>query len=127
MSIFNKQGVEFTHLVTIPPSPNQSPTYSHKFPVRVGNRVEERWSTKVKPIKDLTNILKGCALKRNQDYMVEFTKGLYHYWFLDKRHAFMFQIASSNFTQSVAPKGHKFDIQCPHCQTQFATEQIVWV
>ena len=126
MSIFNKAGKEFTELVTIPPQPGQPTTYTHKFPVKVGNTVEERWSTKVRPIRDLTNILRGCQLKRNQDYMVNFNGKEYEYWFENSKHALMFQIAASTLKQTVSPKGDKFDIECPHCQKVFATDQITW-
>jgi hypothetical protein len=129
MTIFNKHGVEFKHLVKIPKDPNSPATYTHSFPVQVGNRIEERWSTKVRPIKDLTRILQGCQLKRNQDYMIDYNEGtqMYEYWFLDPRNQLMFAMASSNLKQTTIVNGHKFDIECPHCQTHFATTQIKWV
>lgn len=131
MSIFNKQGVEFKHPVRIPRDPNgPPPTYSHSFPV-IGKRgkVEERWSTKVRPIKDMTRILQGCQLKRNQDYMIEYNEAtqMFEYWFLDPRNQTMFAIAASNLKQTVASQGPKFDIECPHCQGHFGTHQIKWV
>lgn len=130
MSIFNKQGVEFKHPVSIPRDPNIPPTYSHSFPViGKGGKVEERWSTKVRPIKDMTRILQGCQLKRNHDYMIEYNEatGMFEYWFLDARNQTMFAIAASNLKQTVASQGPKFDIECPHCQGHFGTHQIKWV
>jgi hypothetical protein len=130
MSIFNKHGIEFKHPVQVPLDPNgPPPTYTHSFPV-IGKRgkVEERWSTKVRPIKDLTRILQGCRLKRNQDYMIEYNEAtqMYEYWFLDPRNQLMFAIAASTVKQSHAAQGPKFDIQCPHCLNQFATKDITW-
>lgn len=127
-SMFNKQGTEFTHLVTVARDPNGPPaTYTHSFPVLgKGGRVEERWSTKVRPIKDMTRVLSGARLKRNQDYMVDYNGKEYEYWFLDAKWAMMFQIAASGLTQTLVSKNHKFDIECPHCHNNFTTEQIIW-
>ena len=85
MSQFNKEGLEFTHLVSIDRDPNQDTTYSHKFPTYdfAKHKIVERWSTKVKPIKSLTESLRGIRLKRNKDYMVDYNNQTqkYEYWF----------------------------------------------
>jgi len=130
MTMFNKQGKEFTHLATVQPDPNTPTTYSHKFPTIVGNRVVERWSTKVRPIKDLTYLLRGCQLKRNEDYMVDYNArtGLYEYWFENSAHRLMFALASSSVLQSRRMgSGHQFDIECPHCQGQISGSAIKWI
>jgi hypothetical protein len=127
MSMFNKKGVEFTNLVKVPLDPNSPPpTYSHKFPVVVGNKVTERWSTKVRPMKDMTRLLSGCKLKRNIDYMVGFNGKDYEYWFHNSNHALMFAIITSGMIQSFSTSKRKFDIMCPHCNTPFPTEKITW-
>ena len=125
--MFNKKGVEFTNLVTIPRDPNgPPPTYSHKFPVVVGNKVKERWSTKVRPMKDMTRLLNGCKLKRNIDYMVAYNGKDYEYWFNNANHSLMFAIITSGMKQSISVPNHKFNVVCPHCSTQFPTEEITW-
>jgi hypothetical protein len=130
MSLFNKDGKEFTHLATIQPDPKTPTTYSHKFPTLVGNKVVERWSTKVRPIKDLTHLLRGCQLKRNQDYMVDYNAktGLYEYWFEDSRHCLMFVLASNSVLQTRrVGNGHQFSIECPHCALHIHPHDIKWV
>ena len=130
MSMFNKQGKEFTNLATVQRDPNTEPTFKYKFPTLVGAKVVERWAKKVRPIKDLTHLLRGCQLKRNQDYMVDYNDatGLYEYWFENAGHCLMFQIASSSVLQAHRTgSGHRFDIECPHCQKAFPTTQITWV
>ena len=130
MSMFNKEGKEFTHLATVQPDPKTPTTYSHKFPTLVGTKVVERWSTKVRPIKDLTYLLRGCRLKRNQDYMVDYNSktNLYEYWFDNSANCLMFILASSTVLQSrrVGP-GHKFDIECPHCANHIPPSDIKWI
>ena len=130
MSMFNKQGKEFANLATVQPDPNTPTTYSHKFPTLVGNKVVERWSTKVRPIKDLTHLLRGCQLKRNQDYMVDYNAktGMYEYWFERSSHCLMFQIASASVLQSRSMgNGHQFNIECPHCAKHIHSHNIKWV
>jgi hypothetical protein len=130
MTIFNKQGVEFTHPICVPEDPNFEPTYRFKFPTIQGGRVVERWARKVRPIKDLTAVLRGCNLTRYKDYMVEYADvkaGHYTYWFLDSRHATMFALIASTLTQTTNPKGPQFGIVCPHCQSAFPTDQITWI
>lgn len=129
MTMFNKQGTEFNFKVEIDRDPTINPTYSHPFPVLVGNTVQERWSTKVRPIKTLTRMLQGVQLKRNQDYMIDFNikTDKYEYWFRDGPTAMMFQLMCGHLKQNVSQPGHKFDIECPHCQATFPTEDIKWV
>jgi len=129
MSIFNKQGVEFTNPVCVPVDPNFEPTYSYRFPTLVGQKVVEKWARKVRPIRDLTGVLRGCNLKRYQDYMVEYgdvKAGHYTYWFLDSRHATMFALIVSTMKQTTNPKNPKFDICCPNCNTTFNPDLITW-
>lgn len=131
MSKFNKDGIEFKHLVQIAKDPNgPPPTYSHSFPV-VGKRgkVEERWSTKVRPIKDMTRILQGNKLRRHHDYVIDYNEAtqLYEYWFLDSRHAMLFQIAAGNLTQSLSAPQNHFSLECPHCQGVIQTKDFKWV
>lgn len=131
MSMFNKQGKEFTYLATVAPDPNSPTTYSHKFPtVGANGKVVERWSTKVRPIKDLTHLLRGCRLKRNEDYMVDYNAktGLYEYWFEHSKHCLMFQLASSQVLQSRRQgSGQQFNIECPHCAKHIHPHDITWV
>jgi len=128
MSLFNKTGTEFTHLVCIDRDPNIEPTYSHKFPTRVGQMIVERWSTKVRPIRSLTRILQGVNLKRNQDYMIDYNPKTqqYEYWFQDAKMATLFALVCSTMQQTVSLPGNQFDIECPHCQGQFSTRDIKW-
>jgi len=129
MAIFNKKGDEFKHLVTVPKDPNTEPTYTHPFPVAVApNRVEERWSTKVRPIKDLTKCLQGYNLKRNIDYMVDYNavSRQYEYWFMNDDDAFWFKLTAGHMTQSFAPKGPVFQIECPCCNQVFDKKDIIW-
>ena len=127
MSIFNKQGDEFTHMVNVPRDPNTNPTYSHTFPVKVGNHVEERWATKVRPIADMTKVLGGSGLKRYKDYMVDFNKGQYEYWFKESLDAAMFKLASCGVLQRMGMPGAKFKIKCPCCSSVFDKTDIEWV
>ena len=127
MSIFNKQGDEFEHLVTVPKDPNTKHTYSHTFPVRVGNHVEERWSTKVRPITDMTKVLGGSGLRRYKDYLVEFNNGRYEYWFKEPLDAAMFKLASCGVLQRMGLPGAKFNIKCPCCSSIFKQTDIEWV
>ena len=128
MSIFNKTGTEFTHLVCVARDPTVDPTYSHKFPTLVGTKVVERWSTKVRPIKSLTAALHGVRLKRNHDYMVDFNAKTqqYEYWFLDPAMATLFALVCSTCLQTLSASGHSFKIECPHCAGHFATQDIKW-
>ena len=129
MSLFNKEGKEFAVMVAVDKDPNQDPTYSHKFPTMVGNKVVERWSTKVRPIKSLTAFLQGCQLKRNKDYMIDYNPKTkkYEYWFDDGQNAFMFSLMCGTMKQTLAGSGHKFDIQCPHCAGIIDSHDISWV
>tara|TARA_R110000764_G_C10688618_1_gene343460 strand:+ start:67 stop:459 length:393 start_codon:yes stop_codon:yes gene_type:complete len=129
MSKFNKDGVEFTHKVSVPKDPNTDPTYSHTFPVAVAPGViEERWSTKVRPIKDLTKCLQGYHLKRNIDYMIDYD-GItqeYEYWFLCDDNAFWFKLTAGHMMQSHSAKGKTFRIECPCCNQVFDKKDIIW-
>ena len=129
MSVFNKAGVEFKHLVRVNRDPNVDPTYSHKFPTLVGNKVVERWGTHVRPIRSLTHALRGVRLMRNKDYVIEYSAALqqYEYWFLEGQMATLFALVCGSMLQTQSPKGHRFDIVCPHCQQQFDTQQITWI
>lgn len=129
MAVFNKKGDKFDHVVTVPRDPNVSPTYSHKFPVRVGNIVEERWASKIRPIKDMTRVLQANHLKRNIDYMVDYNgvKQEYEYWFKDDVEAAMFKIASANMCQKLQLPGAKFKVKCPCCKKTYNKSQIEWV
>jgi len=129
MAMFNKEGIQFTYRVEIDRDPNTDPIYTHSFPVLVGNTVQERWTTKVRQIKTLTRMLQGVQLKRNQDYMIDFNDQTqkYEYWFRDGPTAMMFQLMCGHLKQTLNPQGLKFDIECPHCQATFPTEDIKWV
>lgn len=128
MSIFNKHGVEFTYLVKIPRDPNTIPTYRHPFPALNHKQIIEiRYSTKVRPIKDLTRLLNGAKLKKYVDYMIDYNNGFYEYWFLTPQHQLFFSIITSGMTQSVHQPNTQFDILCPHCANTFPTQDITWV
>lgn len=129
MSIFNKAGDEFTHIVTLPRDPNVEPIYRHTFPAQVGNKVVERWSTKVRPIKDMTYMLRACRLLRNKDYMVDYNgvNKVYEYWFKQKSHAVQFKLMVGNSPQQISTGGTKFKIKCPCCSNTFNTDEIEWV
>lgn len=129
MSRFNKYGTEFTHLVCVNRDPNINPTYSHKFPTLVGVKVVERWSTKVRPIKSLTQALQGVRLKRNQDYMIDFNPKTdqYEYWFLDPAMATLFALVCGTMLQKLNGNNHNFNIECPHCQGHITQNQIKWI
>ena len=129
MSLFNKEGKEFSTMVAVDRDPNQDPTYRHKFPTMVGNKVVERWSQKVRPIKSLTRFLQGCQLKRNQDCMIDFNAktNKYEYWFDDGQNALMFSLMCGHMTQTLAGSGHKFAVECDQCKNIMYPEQITWV
>jgi L-rhamnose mutarotase len=127
MSIFNKQGDEFTHVVYVPRDPNTSPTYSHTFPVKVGNHVEDRWATKVRPIADMTKVLGATGLKRYKDYMVQFENRQYEYWFKEDVDAAMFKLSSAGVVQKMGLPGAKFKIKCPCCSAIYDKTDIEWV
>ena len=129
MSIFNKEGIEFTYPVYIDRDVNTDPTYSHKFPaIDNKGRVVERWAKKVRPIKDLTNLLRGVRLLKNRDYMVDYNKSTqkYEYWFLEGQMATLFTLACGSLKQGYTPQGHQFDVGCPHCNATFPTKDIIW-
>jgi hypothetical protein len=129
MSLFNKEGKEFNTMVAVDRDPKQDPTYRHKFPTMVGNKVVERWSQKVRPIKSLTRFLQGCQLKRNQNYMIDFNAKTdkYEYWFDDAQNALMFGLMCGSMKQTLAGSGQKFDIVCPHCAGIIDSHNIHWV
>ena len=130
MSLFNKEGVEFTHLVCIDRDPTVDPTYSHKFPAfdQKRQRIVERWSTKVRPIRSLTEALRGVRLMRKKDYMIDYNPATqqYEYWFKDAQPAVLFALVCSTMKQTVSQPGHQFDIVCPHCAGQFPQKDIAW-
>jgi hypothetical protein len=126
--MFNKNGDEFTHLVTVAKDPSVDPTYSYKFPARQQNgTIKELWAQKIRPIKDLTTLLRGVQLKRNVDYMLEYNHGRYEYWFKEAKHATLFSLIVPQTGQSLASGGQQFDVECPHCANTFPTSQIKWV
>ena len=130
MSVFNKKGVEFGHPVCIQSDPTVDPTYSYKFPTIKNGQIVELWASKVRPIKDLTGLLRGCHLRRYEDYMVEYgdvKPGFYTYWFKAGATATMFGLITSTMKQGRQSPGPKFNIQCPHCQQPFNTDDITWV
>lgn len=130
MAIFNKQGVQFSYLVSLPRDPNVDPTYSHKFPARLpSGKVVERWARKVRPIKDMTRILQGNNLKRNIDYMIEYN-GInehYEYWFKDAMDAATFKLSSVGVAQKLSLPGYNFKIECPCCKQTFERTEIKWI
>ena len=128
MSMFNKEGKEFKHLVTVAKAKGVEPTFSYKFPVLVGGAVEERWAKKVRPIKTLTSYLRGVNLKLRQDYMVDFNDktGLYEYWFDNKGNAMIFALTVSHMQQQTAGKGYPFRICCPKCNHKIQRQEIEW-
>lgn len=128
MTMFNQQGKEFTYKVEIDRDPKIDPTYTHPFPVMIGNKIQERWSTKVRPIKSLTRVLQGVQLKRNKDYMIDFNTKTqkYEYWFEDGQTAMMFSLMAGHMKQLLAPPGQIFNIECPHCRQQFSRQDIIW-
>ena len=120
-AIYNTSGTKFSHCIRVPKDPNQDATYSFKFPVLTHKGVEERWGTKVRPIRSLTAYLQGCSLKRYQDYMVQYdalTKH-YEYYFREAKYATLFAITCATMLQKTARKGYPFKIECPNCQHQF--------
>lgn len=126
--MFNKNGDEFTHCVKVAKDPSVEPTYSYKFPARQNNgTVKELWAQKIRPIKDLTTLLRGVQLKRNIDYMLEYNAPYYEYWFKQAKHATLFSLIVPQTGQSLASSNGHFDIECPHCAGLFPTTQIKWV
>ena len=129
MSLFNKQGKEFAHSVAVSRPQGHTPTYTHSFPVAVApGVVEERWSTKVKPIKSMTRYLKGCDLKRYQDYMVEYSvkQDAFLYWFAEAKYATLFQLAVSNMEQEYAGTKPRLTAVCPCCKHRMNSWEIEW-
>ena len=128
MAIFNKQGDEFEHLVRIDCPKNHRPTYTHKFPVVVGTHVEDRWSTKVRPIKSMTNYLKGCELKRYTDYMVQFNKftNKFEYWFKEGQYATLFALRVSGMKQEYGTKKPALYACCSNCGHTVPRHEIEW-
>ena len=130
MSKFNKDGLEFKNLVSVDRDPNQDPTYTHKYPARLPNgQVDERWSTKVRPLKPLTHYLQGMSLRRFKDYIVDFNPvtDKYEYWFVDPKVQLMFALACGHLLQGFQAPGQTFDVECPHCQQTFPRQDIKWV
>lgn len=131
MSLFNKHGVEFQHLVCVNRDPNVDPTYTHPFPTynQAKQRVETRFARKIRAIKSLTTALQGVRLKRYRDYMIDYNAQTqqYEYWFLDPAMATLFALVAATLTQTFKNgPGHQFDIECPHCKTSFPTSSIIW-
>lgn len=125
--MYNKAGEHFPHVVKVARDPTVPPTYSYMFPMRQPNgKVRNLYATKIRPIKDLTTLLRGVSLKRNVDYMLEYKAPNYEYWFKEAKHATLFSLIVPQTGQSLAGGGHKFDIECPHCSNIFPTSQIVW-
>lgn len=128
--IYNKQGTRFGELVEIPYDEDSKtpPTYSHKFPVALPNGVvDERWSTKARPIKDLTHLLQGMKLRRYEDYMIDYdgVKKVYQYYFRDPKHALVFNLTASNIKQTVADS-KQLKIVCEACGNHIDNHNIKW-
>jgi|DEB0MinimDraft_10_1074344.scaffolds.fasta_scaffold131433_1 hypothetical protein len=129
MTVFNKQGTEFTHRVGVDCPSTHTPTYTHSFPVAVApGVVEERWSTKARPLKSMTKYLQGCDLKRNKDYMVEFNPrtNQFDYWFLEGKYATLFGLMVANKTQEYKLPNQRLHARCPHCAGKFESYEIEW-
>tara|TARA_R110000823_G_C15655585_1_gene471461 strand:+ start:110 stop:508 length:399 start_codon:yes stop_codon:yes gene_type:complete len=124
-AVYNKQGTRFGHCVAVARDPNTDPTYSYKFPVVRNGHVKELWARKVRPIPSMTRYLHGCSLKRYRDYVVQYDRGQYQYWFRKGKYATLFAIAVSGVLATPV-KGHRFQIECPHCHGKFDRQQIVW-
>lgn len=127
--MYNKQGTKFAFRVSIDRDPAVDPTYSHKFPTMSPRGVVvERWSTKVRPIKSMTSLLRGMNLKRNVDYMIDYNSVTqkYDYYFLDHGNATWFSLVCGGMKQLVQKPNHTFNVVCPHCQQDFPTKDITW-
>jgi hypothetical protein len=128
MSLFNKEGKEFSTMVAVDRDPTVDPTYRHKFVHWETMRrpfAGPRCCAQVRPIKSVTRFLQGCQLKRNQDYMIDFNARTdkYEYWFDDAQNAMMFGLMCGSMTQPLAGIG---DIQCPHCAGVIDSHSIHW-
>ena len=124
---YNKQGDKFAHCVTVAPKPGgPSPTYSYQFPYKQGVNVIMKWAQKVRPIKDLTRYLQGCALQRYRDYLVEYNGKDYEYWFRDAKISLLFSLRCSLMQQTRRGQGHRFRIECPHCRKIHDTHSVRW-
>lgn len=128
MAICNKEGKEFTHCVTLACPKGHKPFYSHSFPIAVGNKVVERWSTKPRPIKEMTVYLRGCNLKRYKDYMVEYNPKTtnFEYWFAEAPMAMLFQLRVSTLQQEFKQPGQHLTAVCPKCNHKMNRWDIDW-
>lgn len=129
MTRFNRQGHECAHPVRVPRDPTVQPTFSHPFPVRTARGIEERWAHRVRPIPDMTRILSGARLRRDQDYLIEYDApaGEYIYWFRDSRWALMFQLAAVGRTCLPRQPQQAIHVRCPECDHQFHPGTGDWV
>ena len=122
MSIFTKDGTELKHLVTVPPSPTVEPIYNYQFPKPQANgTVKMLWARAVRPIQDMTRMLRGLNVRRYRDYAIEFAGGNYQYWFKDAQVATMFALFVANQTHpGTGPKGYAaLKCVCPQCNHAF--------
>lgn len=118
---------EFNHKVTVTVDKNQPVSYSHPFPVRVGNSIQERWCKKPLPPKGYSQMLRSLGCYRNRDYFIRVnTKehGL-DYFFEQDTKAFLFKMAIG---QNVAGGVTQSFLQCcPNCKHTFRPDETTTV
>jgi hypothetical protein len=76
----------------------------------------------------MTRYLQGCALKRFQDYMVEYNKetGKFDYWFKEGKHATLFALAVGTMAQEVRAPNVPLTACCPACGHKMQRWEIKW-
>ena len=114
---------QFKNKVEVTSPDWHEPTYTHPFPVLIGNTVETRWSTKLRPIKSLTGFLQSMKLHKNKHYIVEYNKakGVFVYSFRKGKFATIFALAVGHLAQQ---PNKEIKVVCPGCGGKFHTYDL---
>lgn len=109
----------FPHPVSIKIDSNSDLTYSHPFPVMVGNRVQERWSKKTHPVKPVSAALRSMRIMRYKDYQLGHDAKSHSvvYHFADSRHAMMCALIAQQTGYHTYTDRVKHN--CPQCGHNF--------
>lgn len=128
MTRYLKDGTPLPYKVEVEPDGKTQPLYSHSYPKLNGTKVIKGWTTKVRPIKDLTKFLQGCNLKKNEHYIVGYDKiaKMYQYWFVNDNDAMLFKLRCGHLKQTLTEEGPKFKTQCTNCGHITERKDINW-
>ena len=109
----------YEHKVTVTVAKDQPIDYTHPFPVKIGNNIEERWSTKPRPPKGYAAMLRALGCQRNRDYEIRVNSKVHgiDYFFEEETKAFLFKMAIGHNVDASSSANLKQC--CPKCNHTF--------